>query len=274
MDMTRQESQAGPWTTVASDAVRLVRRCVGLSVAELAERSGVSRAAIGGIENGTNQPTVRTLGRLVAGSGGRLRLAVEWSTASSIYSASPTMRSCAGGRPFNGAAAGSAHVGPSGSSATSKITRGPLPTRWPMPSGSRRAACAATVVPRSHRLGHRPQECRPPSQVHNGGRRPLKRQTVEQLAHVRVLMRQPPQVDRSDIAGAGLDATDVVTWTPARSANSRWDRPTSSPRAGRAYRGRSGNEPRRGAVLRARKRLISTMRYNYYGYDGANTWSS
>jgi hypothetical protein len=49
-----------------------------LSVAELAERSGVSRAAIRGIEAGANQPTVRTLARLVAGSGGRLRLAVEW----------------------------------------------------------------------------------------------------------------------------------------------------------------------------------------------------
>jgi transcriptional regulator with XRE-family HTH domain len=44
----------------------------------LAERSGVSRAAIRAIEDGGNQPTVKTLARLAAGAGCRLRLGVEW----------------------------------------------------------------------------------------------------------------------------------------------------------------------------------------------------
>lgn len=65
-------------TTVASDVARYVRRHGALSVAELAERSGVSRAQIRAVESGANQPTARTLARLVAGAGGRLRLGVEW----------------------------------------------------------------------------------------------------------------------------------------------------------------------------------------------------
>ncbi len=63
---------------MASDVARYVRRHGALSVAVLAERSGVSRAQIRAVEAGTNQPGVRTLARLVAGAGGRLRLGVEW----------------------------------------------------------------------------------------------------------------------------------------------------------------------------------------------------
>ena len=49
-----------------ASAVRTARDARGLSVAELAQRSGVSRAMIGKIERGETQPTAQLLARLAA----------------------------------------------------------------------------------------------------------------------------------------------------------------------------------------------------------------
>src|SRR3954447_14798215 len=52
-----------------ASSVQAARAARGLSVGELAERSGVSRAMIGKIERGEAQPTAALLGRLSAALG-------------------------------------------------------------------------------------------------------------------------------------------------------------------------------------------------------------
>ncbi len=58
--------------------VRLVRQRAGLSLAALAARSGVTAESIRNVETASTVPTLRTLTRIVAGAGCRLRLGVEW----------------------------------------------------------------------------------------------------------------------------------------------------------------------------------------------------
>jgi transcriptional regulator with XRE-family HTH domain len=61
------------WSTVeAGVALRDARVGAGLSQAELAERVGTSQATISAYENGTKQPSVATLSRLLAATGSRL----------------------------------------------------------------------------------------------------------------------------------------------------------------------------------------------------------
>ncbi|MEA2374114.1 MAG: hypothetical protein QOD53_577 [Thermoleophilaceae bacterium] len=55
--------------------LREARQQVGLSQAALARRAGTSQATVSAYESGRKQPSVDTLGRLLAASG--LRLAVE-----------------------------------------------------------------------------------------------------------------------------------------------------------------------------------------------------
>ena len=59
----------------AGVALRDARRSAGLSQAELAERVGTSQATVSAYENGTKQPSVATLSRLLAAAGARLTVA-------------------------------------------------------------------------------------------------------------------------------------------------------------------------------------------------------
>ena len=56
-------------------ALREARTAAGLSQAALADRVGTSQATISAYENGTKQPSVATLSRLLAASGSRLTVA-------------------------------------------------------------------------------------------------------------------------------------------------------------------------------------------------------
>jgi transcriptional regulator with XRE-family HTH domain len=58
-------------TAVLRDA----RRRAGLTQAALAQRAGTSQATISAYEHGRKQPSVETLGRLLAASGARLTIA-------------------------------------------------------------------------------------------------------------------------------------------------------------------------------------------------------
>jgi transcriptional regulator with XRE-family HTH domain len=59
----------------AGVALRDARTAAGLSQSELAERAGTSQATISAYENGTKQPSVSTLSRLLAATGSRLTVA-------------------------------------------------------------------------------------------------------------------------------------------------------------------------------------------------------
>jgi len=59
----------------AGVALRDSRIAAGLSQAALAERVGTSQATISAYENGTKQPSVATLSRLLAATGSRLTVA-------------------------------------------------------------------------------------------------------------------------------------------------------------------------------------------------------
>jgi transcriptional regulator with XRE-family HTH domain len=59
----------------AGVALRDARIAAGLSQAALAERVGTSQATISAYENGTKQPSVATLSRLLAATGFRLAVA-------------------------------------------------------------------------------------------------------------------------------------------------------------------------------------------------------
>lgn len=56
-------------------AIRDARRHAGLSQAALAERAGTSQTAVSAYESGRKQPSVATLGRLLAAAGRRLTVA-------------------------------------------------------------------------------------------------------------------------------------------------------------------------------------------------------
>src|SRR5688572_32369428 len=59
----------------AGVALRDARVSAGLSQTALAERVGTSQATISAYENGTKQPSVATLSRLLAATGARLTVA-------------------------------------------------------------------------------------------------------------------------------------------------------------------------------------------------------
>ena len=59
----------------AGVALRDSRIAAGLSQSALAERVGTSQATISAYENGTKQPSVATLSRLLAATGSRLTVA-------------------------------------------------------------------------------------------------------------------------------------------------------------------------------------------------------
>ena len=59
----------------AGVALRDARLAAGLSQRELADRVGTSQATISAYENGTKQPSVATLSRLLAAAGWRLTVA-------------------------------------------------------------------------------------------------------------------------------------------------------------------------------------------------------
>ena len=59
----------------AGVALRDARIAASLSQAALAERAGTSQATISAYENGTKQPSVATLSRLLAATGSRLTVA-------------------------------------------------------------------------------------------------------------------------------------------------------------------------------------------------------
>lgn len=56
----------------AAVALRDARMAAGLTQAQLAERTGTSQATISAYENGSKQPSVATLSRLLAAAGSRL----------------------------------------------------------------------------------------------------------------------------------------------------------------------------------------------------------
>ena len=55
-------------------AIRTARLEAGLTQAELAERSATSQATLSAYEQGRKMPSARTLGRILAASGHRLRI--------------------------------------------------------------------------------------------------------------------------------------------------------------------------------------------------------
>jgi transcriptional regulator with XRE-family HTH domain len=59
----------------AGVALRDARIAAGLSQSELADRVGTSQATISAYENGSKQPSVATLSRLLAATGSRLTVA-------------------------------------------------------------------------------------------------------------------------------------------------------------------------------------------------------
>ena len=59
----------------AAVALRGARVGAGLTQAQLAERTGTSQATISAYENGSKQPSVATLSRLLAATGSRLTVA-------------------------------------------------------------------------------------------------------------------------------------------------------------------------------------------------------
>jgi transcriptional regulator with XRE-family HTH domain len=59
----------------AGVALRDARVAAGLSQSELADRVGTSQATISAYENGSKQPSVATLSRLLAATGSRLTVA-------------------------------------------------------------------------------------------------------------------------------------------------------------------------------------------------------
>lgn len=59
----------------AGVALRGARVAAGLSQSQLAKRVGTSQATISAYENGSKQPSVATLSRLLAASGSRLTVA-------------------------------------------------------------------------------------------------------------------------------------------------------------------------------------------------------
>ena len=56
----------------AATALRSARRASGLTQAELASRGGTSQATLSAYERGRKQPSLATLGRLLAATGSRL----------------------------------------------------------------------------------------------------------------------------------------------------------------------------------------------------------
>jgi DNA-binding XRE family transcriptional regulator len=68
---------------LALHELRKVREAAGLSLADVAERSGIDKAALSRLENGVQaNPTVETLARYAAALGKRLRWTLEDATAS------------------------------------------------------------------------------------------------------------------------------------------------------------------------------------------------
>ena len=59
----------------AAVALREARVAAGLTQAELAQRASTSQATISAYENGSKQPSVATLSRLLAATGSRLTVA-------------------------------------------------------------------------------------------------------------------------------------------------------------------------------------------------------
>lgn len=59
----------------AAVALRDARVAAGLTQAELARRAGTSQATVSAYENGSKQPSVATLSRLLAATGSRLTVA-------------------------------------------------------------------------------------------------------------------------------------------------------------------------------------------------------
>lgn len=58
----------------SAELLKLVRRRVGLTQADLARRAGTSQPVVSAYEHGRRDPTVGTLGKLLAGAGVQLRL--------------------------------------------------------------------------------------------------------------------------------------------------------------------------------------------------------
>lgn len=60
-----------------ASALRGARRSAGLSQADLAALAGTSQATVSDYENGRKEPTLPTLGRLLAAAGARLRVVAD-----------------------------------------------------------------------------------------------------------------------------------------------------------------------------------------------------
>lgn len=61
---------------VAGVAIRAARQAAGMSLQQLAEKTGISKSWISTIERGRASPTVDTLERLAAAMGGKLVIAI------------------------------------------------------------------------------------------------------------------------------------------------------------------------------------------------------
>jgi DNA-binding XRE family transcriptional regulator len=71
--------------------LRLAREQEGLSLADVAERSGIDRAAVSRLENGHNaNPTIDTLGRYAAALGKRIAFSIVDDEASSHTNVTPS----------------------------------------------------------------------------------------------------------------------------------------------------------------------------------------
>jgi DNA-binding XRE family transcriptional regulator len=71
--------------------LRLAREKEGLSLADVAERSGIDRAAVSRLENGHNaNPTIDTLGRYAAALGKRIAFSIVDDDASSYANFTPS----------------------------------------------------------------------------------------------------------------------------------------------------------------------------------------
>jgi transcriptional regulator with XRE-family HTH domain len=58
--------------------IREARKVVGLSQAQLAERTGIARSLISAYETGTKQPTISVATRLLDAAGVDMRQAIAW----------------------------------------------------------------------------------------------------------------------------------------------------------------------------------------------------
>jgi DNA-binding XRE family transcriptional regulator len=57
--------------------LKRIREELGLSLAEVSERSSIDRAAVSKLENGQTNPTFQTIGRFAASLGKRVRIVLE-----------------------------------------------------------------------------------------------------------------------------------------------------------------------------------------------------